>query len=199
MSRYIGPKWKLSRRLNYSLSETGIEIKDRPYAPGQHGKRRSKLSDYGLHLQEKQKVRFTYGISEKQLHKTFIEAAKLQGVHGENFLKLLESRLDNVVFRLGFATTRGQARQLVNHGHFLVDGKKVDIPSYRLKPGQKISLRETSRNLQVVKEAVEKVYSRLEFVSLDTEKLVGTFVRYPQRNEILRDINEQLVVEFYSK
>jgi len=137
MSRYRGPSWKISRRLGYSISETGKELKKRPYAPGQHGQRRSKLSDYGLQLQEKQKVRYTYGVSEKQFLKTFNEANKMAGVHGENFIKLLESRLDNVVYRLGFANTRAQARQLVNHGHILVDGNKVDIPSYRLIPGSK--------------------------------------------------------------
>lgn len=199
MSRYTGPSWKVSRRLNYSLSETGKELQRRPYAPGQHGQRRSKLSDYGAQLQEKQKVRFTYGVSEKQFHKTFLEANKLQGVHGENFLKLLESRLDNVVYRLGFAASRAQARQLVNHGHFLVDGKKVDIASYRLTPGQKVSLRETSKDLVVIKQALEKMVARKEFVSFDVDTLVGTFVRYPERNEILPEIKEQLIVEFYNR
>lgn len=199
MSRYTGPSWKVSRRLNYSLSETGKELQRRPYAPGQHGQRRSKLSDYGAQLQEKQKVRFTYGVSEKQFHKTFLEANKLQGVHGENFLKLLESRLDNVVYRLGFAASRAQARQLVNHGHFLVDGKKVDIASYRLTPGQKVSLRETSKDLVVIKQALEKMVARKEFVSFDVDTLVGTFVRYAERNEILPEIKEQLIVEFYNR
>lgn len=199
MSRYTGPSWKVSRRLNYSLSETGKELQRRPYAPGQHGQRRSKLSDYGTQLQEKQKVRFTYGVSEKQFHKTFLEANKLQGVHGENFLKLLESRLDNVVYRLGFAASRAQARQLVNHGHFLVDGKKVDIASYRLTPGQKVSLRETSKDLVVIKQALEKMVARKEFVSFDVDTLVGTFVRFPERNEILPEIKEQLIVEFYNR
>ena len=199
MSRYTGPSWKVSRRLNYSLSETGKELQRRPYAPGQHGQRRSKLSDYGTQLQEKQKVRFTYGVSEKQFHKTFVEAKKLQGVHGANFLRLLESRLDNVVYRLGFAATRAQARQLVNHGHFLVDGKKVDIASYRLVPGQKVSLRETSKDLAIVKVALEKMVARKEFVSFDEATTVGTFVRYPERNEILPEIKEQLIVEFYNR
>ena len=119
MSRFTGSTWKVSRRLGYSVSETGKELQKRPYAPGQHGKRRTKISGYGLQLAEKQKVRFTYGISEKQFHKTFVEAKKIEGVHGENFLKLIESRLDNVVYRLGLAKTRAQARQLVNHGHQL--------------------------------------------------------------------------------
>lgn len=198
MSRYTGSTWKISRRLGYSISESGKELKKRPYAPGQHGQRRSKLSDYGVQLQEKQKVRFTYGVSEKQFKKTFVESGKMQGIHGENFLKLLESRLDNVVYRLGFAKTRAQARQLVSHAHILVDGKKVNIPSYRLKPGQKVSLREKSKDLVVVKEALDSIARRLDYVSLD-ENNVGTFVRYPDRNEFLTEINEQLIVEFYNR
>lgn len=199
MSRYTGPSWKISRRLGYSISETGKELKKRPYAPGQHGQRRSKLSDYGTQLHEKQKVRFTYGMSEKQFRKTFNEAGKIKGKHGENFLRLLESRLDNVVYRLGFARTRSQARQLVNHGHFLVDGKKVDIPSYRLVPGQKVSFRESSKNLKVVQEALEAQFATVEYVSLDKDNMTGTFVRLPERNEFLTEINEQLIVEFYSR
>lgn len=199
MSRYTGPTWKISRRLGYSISETGKELKKRPYAPGQHGQRRSKLSDYGTQLHEKQKVRFTYGMSEKQFRKTFNEAGKIKGKHGENFLRLLESRLDNVVYRLGFARTRSQARQLVNHGHFLVDGKKVDIPSYRLVPGQKVSFRESSKNLKVVQEALEAQFATVEYVSLDKDNMTGTFVRYPERNEFLTEVNEQLIVEFYNR
>lgn len=199
MSRYTGPTWKISRRLGYSISETGKELQRRPYAPGQHGQRRSKVSDYGQQLKEKQKVRFTYGISEKQFHKTFLEANKMAGVHGENFIKLLESRLDNVVYRLGFAITRSQARQLVNHGHILVDGKKVDIPSYRLLPGQTVSLRERSQKLKVVADSLEKVVLRKDFVSFNEDTLTGTFVRYPERDEVLPDIHESLIVEFYNR
>ena len=199
MSRFTGSTWKISRRLGYSLSETGKELKKRPFAPGQHGQRRAKQSDYGLQLHEKQKVRFTYGISEKQFRKTFEEANVREGKHGENFLKLLESRLDNVVYRLGLAKTRAQARQLVNHGHFLVDGKKVDIPSYRLVPGQKISLKETSRGLKVVSDSLEGQYASVDFVNFDKDTMTGTFVRYPERNEILQEINEQLIVEFYNR
>ncbi len=199
MSRYTGPTWKVSRRLGYSISETGKELQRRNYAPGQHGQRRYKLSDYGQQLAEKQKVRFTYGVSEKQFRKTFNEARKMAGVHGENFLKLLESRLDNVVYRLGLAKTRAQARQLVNHGHVLVDGKKVDIPSYRLQPSQTISLRERSQNLKIVTEAREGQYVTMDFVNWDDDKKVGTFSRYPERNEILPEINEQLIVEFYNR
>ncbi|BAD04671.1 ribosomal protein S4 and related protein [Onion yellows phytoplasma OY-M] len=149
-------------------------------------------------MQEKQKLRFTYGVSEKQFRKTFDNASKLKGIHGEMFLVLLESRLDNVVYRLGFAKTRAQARQLANHGHILVDGKKVDIASYRLKPGQTVTLREKSKNLNIVQEAVNSKFVRADYVSLDKE-LVGKYVRYPQRNEFLPDINEQLIVEYYNR
>lgn len=199
MSRFTGSTWKVSRRLNYSISETGKELKKRPYPPGQHGQRRAKLSDYGLQLQEKQKVRFTYGLSEKQFRKTFDEAGKLKGKQGENFIKLLESRLDNVVYRLGLARTRAQARQLVTHGHVIVDGKKVDIPSYRLLPGQKITFKATSNSLKVVEEALEAVYGHVEFVAYDKAKKEGSFVRYPERNEVLQEINEQLIVEYYNR
>ena len=153
MARYTGPSWKLSRRLKFSVLENGKELQKRNYAPGQHGQRRAKLSEYGLQLQEKQKVRFTYGVNEKQFRNLFEKAGKLPGKHGDNFLMLLESRLDNLVYRLGFATTRRQARQLVNHGHIVVDGNKVDIPSYLCKPGQTIALKESSRSLQIVKDA----------------------------------------------
>lgn len=199
MSRYTGPTWKVSRRLNYSISETGKELKKRAYPPGQHGTRRSKLSDYGQQLREKQKLRYTYGVSEKQFLKTFNEANKMVGVHGENFIKLLESRLDNVVYRAGFATTRAQARQLVNHGHILVDDKKVDIPSYRLQPGQTISLRERSRNLKIVNEALEAMIVRKDFIGYDEQNKVSTFARYPERDEVAPEINEQLIVEFYNR
>ena len=156
MARYTGPSWKLSRRLGISLSGTGKELEKRPYAPGPHGpNQRKKLSEYGLQLQEKQKLRHMYGVTERQFRNLFDKAGKLAGIHGENFMVLLESRLDNVVYRLGLARTRRAARQLVNHGHILVDGSRVDIPSYRVTPGQTISLREKSRNLDVVKEAIE--------------------------------------------
>ena len=199
MSRFTGSSWKVSRRLNYSISETGKELIKRKYAPGQHGAKRTKLKEYGVQLQEKQRVRFTYGVSEKQFRKTFEEAGKLNGKHGVNFLKLLECRLDNLVYRLGFASTRAQARQLVNHGHIVVDGKKVDIPSYRCKPGQTITMKESSKNLVIVKAALEAKLVRPEYVSYDENKQVGTFVRIPERNEFLTDINEQLIVEFYNR
>lgn len=199
MARYTGPAWRLSRRLGFSLSETGKELQKRPYAPGQHGQRRSKKTEYGLQLAEKQKVRHMYGLNEKQFRKTFDKASKLGGKHGEAFLFLLESRLDNLVYRLGLARTRRASRQLVNHGHITVDGKKVDIPSYIVKAGQVIAVREASQSLEAIKSAVESTISRLEFVSFDAEKMEGTFIRFPERSELNQDLNEALIVEFYNR
>lgn len=200
MARYTGSSWKISRRLGISLSGTGKELEKRPYAPGQHGpNQRKKLSEYGLQLQEKQKLRHMYGVTERQFRNLFDKAGKLSGVHGENFMVLLESRLDNVVYRLGLARTRRAARQLVNHGHILVDGSRVDIPSFRLKAGQTISLREKSRNLDVVKEAIEVNNFVPDFLTFDADKLEGTFTRLPERSELPAEINETLIVEFYSR
>ena len=199
MSRFTGSSWKVSRRLNYSISETGKELVKRKTAPGQHGAKRTKQKEYGLQLAEKQKVRFTYGVSEKQFVKTFNEASKLEGMTGVNFLKVLETRLDNLVYRLGLASTRPQARQLVNHGHITVDGKKVDIPSYLVKPGQKIAVKESSRSLKVIQEALEGLVSRKEYVTFDEASMEGTFVRYPEREEFLTEIKENLIVEFYNR
>ena len=200
MARYTGPSYKQARRVGFSISETGKELARRPYGPGQHGNaRKGKPSDYGTQLKEKQKVRFMYGLNERQFHKTFLEAEKIQGIHGTNFLRLLESRLDNLVYRLGFATTRRGARQLVNHGHVTVNGKKVDIPSYRVKVGDVISLKEDDKNLKVVNESLEKVTKRVEFITYDENKKEATYVRLPERNELNADINEALIVEFYNK
>ncbi|WP_455662698.1 30S ribosomal protein S4 [Pradoshia sp.] len=200
MARYTGPSWKLSRRLGVSLSGTGKELEKRPYAPGQHGpNQRKKLSEYGLQLQEKQKLRHMYGVNERQFRTIFDRAGKLQGKHGENFMVLLESRLDNVVYRLGLARTRRAARQLVNHGHILVDGRRVDIPSYRLTAGQTIGVREKSRNLDVIKEAIEVNNFVPDFLTFDADKLEGTFTRLPERSELPAEINEALIVEFYSR
>lgn len=200
MSRYTGATYRKGRRLGFSISETGKELAKKPYAPGQHGnKRGKKLSNYGVQLQEKQKVRFMYGINEKQFRKTFNEAGKLKGVHGEDFLKLLESRLDNLVYRIGFSSTRRGARQLVNHGHITVNGKKIDIPSYRCKPGDIISVKESDRELTIVKSSLESINHRVEFITYDENKMAGTYVRYPERNELNADINESLIVEFYNR
>ena len=199
MSRYTGSTNRVARHLSFSILENGKELAKKPYAPGQHGNSRKKLSDYGTQLQEKQKVRFMYGVNEKQFRKIFDEAGKMKGVHGENFLRLLESRLDNLVYRLGFATTRRGARQLVNHGHITVNGKKVDIPSYRVKLGDVISLKEDDKNLKVVTESLEKTAKRVDFVSYDEAKKELTFVRRPERSELNADINEALIVEFYGR
>lgn len=200
MARYTGPSWKLSRRLGISLSGTGKELEKRPYAPGQHGpNQRKKLTEYGMQLQEKQKLRFMYGLNERQFHNTFVKAGKMKGVHGENFMIVLESRLDNLVYRLGLARTRRQARQLVNHGHILVDGRRVNIPSYIVKPGQTIGVREKSRNLQIIKEAIEINNFVPDYLTFDAEKLEGTYSRLPERSELPAEINESLIVEFYSR
>ena len=200
MARYTGSSYKQARRVGFSISETGKELIKRPYGPGQHGnERKGKLSDYGTQLKEKQKVRFLYGLNERQFRKTFEEASKLKGIQGTNFLRLLESRLDNLVYRIGFATTRRGARQLVNHGHVTVNGKKVDIPSYRVKPGDIISLKEDDKNLKVVNESLEKISKRVEFITYDENKKEATYVRLPERGELSADINEALIVEFYNK
>ena len=200
MSRYTGPSYKKARRVGFSISETGKELARRPYGPGQHGnERKGKLSDYGTQLKEKQKVRFMYGVNERQFRKTFEEAAKMKGIQGTNFLRLLESRLDNLVYRIGFASTRRGARQLVNHGHVTVNGKKVNIPSYRVKPGDVISLKDDDKNLKVVAESLAKVSKRVEFITYDEGKMEATYVRLPERNELNADINEALIVEFYNK
>lgn len=200
MARYTGPSYRKSRRLGFSILETGKELTRKPSIPGEHGKaRQKKLSDYGVQLQEKQKVRFMYGLTEKQFRKTFDEAGKLKGVHGENLLRLLESRLDNLTYRIGFASTRKGARQLVNHGHITVNGKKVDIPSYRCKPGDVIAVKESDKEMAIIKSSLENLHNRVEFITFDENKLAGTYVRYPERSELNAEINEALIVEFYNR
>ncbi|MBW1605815.1 30S ribosomal protein S4 [Lactobacillus sp. Sy-1] len=201
MSRYTGPSWRISRRLGVSLSGTGKELARRPYAPGDHGQgRRQKLSEYGTQLREKQKLRYMYGMTERQFSNLFVRAGKLrEGKHGDNFLVLLERRLDNVVYRLGLATTRRQARQLVNHGHITVDGKRVDIPSYEVEPNQVVAVREKSKDLQIIKDAVEAVVGRPAYVTFDADKLEGSLNRLPQRDELNADIDPSLIVEYYNK
>ena len=200
MSRYTGPAYKKSRRIGISALETGKELVKKPYGPGQHGNgRKGKLSNYGVQLVEKQKLRFAYGISEKQLRKIFEKAGKLKGIHGENMFKLLESRLDNIVYRMGIASTRRAARQFVNHGHVAVNGVKVDIPSFQVKPGDVVSVRENSKEHKAMKETLENITRNVDYVSFDKNKLEGTYIRYPERNELTSDINESLVVEFYNK
>ena len=201
MSKYTGPIYKKSRYLGFSLLETGKELTKRPYGPGQHGndKKRGKASEYKLQLMEKQKVRLMYGVNEKQFRLTFEKAAKMKGIQGENFLKLLESRLDNVVYRMGIATTRRAARQIVNHGHILVNGKKVNIPSYQVAPGSVIEIKESSKSHKGILESLEKSLKTVEYVSFDKKKLSGVYVRYPERSELSADIKESMIVEFYNK
>ena len=201
MSRYTGPSWRVSRRLGMSLSGTGKELARRNYAPGDHGNdRRGRLSEYGMQLREKQKLRYMYGMTERQFRNLFKRAGKIkEGTHGTNFMILLERRLDNMVYRLGLATTRRQARQLVNHGHITVDGNRVDIPSFEVKVGQVISVRDKSKNLDVIKNAVEAVVARPSYVEFDADKLEGKLVRLPEREDMNADIDEALIVEFYNK
>lgn len=200
MARYTGPNNKKARRVSFSILENGKDIAKRPYGPGQHGKdRKRKPSNYAIQLNEKQKARFMYGISEKQFKKLVNDSAKMKGVHGENLLILLESRLDNLVYRAGFATTRRGARQLVNHGHITVNCKKVDIPSYRVKPGDVIAIKENSADHKGIEIALANKIKRVDFINYDEAKRTATYVRYPERSELNADINESLIVEFYSR
>ena len=200
MARYTGPQYKKSRRLNFSTLENGRELARRPYAPGVHGNdRRKKLSEYGVQLQEKQKVRFMYGVNEKQFHKIFERASKMKGIAGENLLFLLESRLDNLVYRMGMATTRRGARQLVNHGHITVNGVKVNIPSYTCKVGDVIAVKAESVSHPAILASLEAVTNTKAFVEFDKNKLSGTYVRCPDRSELNPEINESLIVEFYNR
>ena len=200
MSRYTGSAYKKSRRVGFSTLENGKDLAKRPYRPGQHGQdRKAKPSNYAEQLNEKQKVKFTYGLTEKQFHQLFLKAGKLEGIHGENFLKLLESRLDNVAYRMGLSKTRRGARQVVNHGHILVNGKKVNIPSYLVQPGDVISVKEASKEHKAIKESLEAINSTVAYVNFDKAKMEGTFVRYPERSELSAEINEPLIVEYYSR
>jgi len=198
--RYTGSDWKRSRRLGFSTLETGKELAKRPYGPGQHGNdRKKKPSEYGKQLLEKQKLRFMYGVSERQFRRLFNIAIASSDVTGIAFMRILESRLDNLVYRLGFARTRAGARQLVNHGHITVNGKKVDIASYLCSINDVIAVRESSKNLKVIKESLEGNASTLGYVRTDKEKLIGTFVRLPERSELAQDINEAQIVEYYNR
>ena len=200
MARYTGPNNKQARRVSFSILENGKDIAKRPYGPGQHGKdKKRKPSNYAIQLNEKQKVRFMYCVSEKQFKKLVNDSAKMKGVHGENLLILLESRLDNLVYRAGFATTRRGARQLVNHGHITVNGKKVDIPSYRVKPGDVIAIKENSADHKGIEIALANKIKRVDFINYDEAKRTATYVRYPERSELNAEINESLIVEFYSR
>lgn len=206
MARYLGPTCKLSRREGTDLFlKSGIrplESKCRAEsAPGQHGQRRGRLSDYGVQLREKQKVRRLYGILEKQFRGYYKEAARRKGATGENILQLLECRLDNVAYRMGFGSTRAEARQLVSHNSVLVNGAKVNIPSYQVQPGDVVSIREKSRKQLRIQSAVQLATQRgtVDWIETDANKLEGTFKRLPDRSELPSEINENLIVELYSK
>ncbi len=206
MARYTGAVCKLCRREGKKLFLKGdrcytgkCALERRSYAPGQHGQNRKKASEYGLQLRAKQAAKRYYGIAEGQFHKYFLMAEKRQGVVGENLLKICESRLDNVVYLLGWAASRAEARQLTIHAHFLVNGKKVDIPSYRCVPGDVISIKEQSKEHPAVKAALEATTKRVEFVTYDEAKMAGTYVRYPSRDELTIDVNESFIVEFYNR
>ncbi|SDW58774.1 30S ribosomal protein S4 [Paenibacillus sp. CF384] len=199
MSRYTGPKFKLSRRLGISLSGTGKELK-RAFPPGQHGPgQRKKMSGYGIQLQEKQKLRHMYGMNEKQFRNLFDKASKQKGIAGENFMALLESRLDNLVYRLGFANSRAGARQLVSHGHVTVNGKKVDIASYTVSLGDVIGLRERSRTMKSIKEALAGRNFLPNYLEFNEGAVEGKFLRLPERAELPQEIDEKQIVEFYSR
>lgn len=198
--RYTGPTWKISRRLKYSILENQKELARRPYGPGQHGRRRSKESEYGKQLVEKQKLRHVYGVNERQFKRLFLLAKKNKDVvTGLAFIQILESRLDNLVFRIGLANTRRQARQLVNHGHILVDGKKVDIPSFLVPVGATISVHENSRDIKLFRFNLEANAHPVPFVSIDAEKLSGRYDRLPERTEVAQDIQEAQIIEFYNR
>ena len=201
MSRYTGPAWKVSRRLGFSTLETGKELAKRPYGPGQHGEnKRKKNSEYGKQLIEKQKLRMMYGVSERQFQRLFkIAKADKNAVTGTKFMQILESRLDNLVYRFGFAKTRRAARQLVNHGHITVNGAKVDIPSYICSVGDVIKKKKNSKELKVVKEALESLLIVAPYLELDKEKMVGKYTRIPERNELNKEITESQIVEFYNR
>lgn len=199
MARYTGPKFKLSRRLGISLSGNGKDLK-RPFPPGQHGPtQRRKISGYGIQLQEKQKLRHMYGLQEKQFRNLYDKASKMKGIVGENFMILLESRLDNLVYRLALSNSRAGARQLVSHGHITVNGKKVDIASYTVSVGDVIGVRERSRSLKTIKEAVENRHHLPTYLEFNEQTLDGKFIRLPARDELSQEIDEKQIVEFYSR
>ena len=206
MARYLGPTCKLSRREGTDLFlKSGVRALDTKCkteaAPGVHGQRRGRLSDYGVQLREKQKVRRLYGVLEKQFRNYYAEAARLRGGTGENLLRLLESRLDNVVYRMGFGCTRAEARQLVAHSGILVNGKKINIPSYQVKTGDLVAVRERTKKQLRVQSALTLAAQRgtMEWIEVDANKLEGTFKRVPDRSELSADIRENLIVELYSK
>jgi small subunit ribosomal protein S4 len=201
MARYTGPTTKIARKFGDAIFGPDKYFDKRSYPPGQHGmsKKRKTASEYAVQLKEKQKAKYTYGLLERQVRNLFEKASRKKGITGENLLKMLEGRLDNTVFRLGFAASRAQARQLVTHKHISVNGDIVNVPSYTLRPGDKVALRERSKNLDVVREALGKRGKKFNWLVLDEKSVEGTFVDFPERDQIPENINEQLIVELYSK
>lgn len=201
MARYTGPKTKIARKFHEPIYGPDKSYEKKPYAPGMHGqnRRRSKTSEYGIQLNEKQKAKYTYGILERQFRKLYSEASRRGGITGEELMKLIEARLDNVVYRLGIARSRAQARQLVSHRHIAVNGNVVNIPSYSLREGDVISVRERSKSLEVITDALASRANNYPWLEWDGASLSGKFVSYPQRSDIPETINEQLIVDLYSK
>jgi len=208
MSKYLGPVCKLCRREGMKLFLKGqrcftdkCAFERRPYPPGEHGRRSSKISPYGIQLREKQKVKRIYGVLERQFKRYFRMAERQRGITGENLLRILESRLDNVVYRMGFASSRREARQLVHHGHFTVNGRRVDIPSYLVRVGDVIEVRPKSRQIERILNAIDMAQQRgaPEWIDVDYDQMKGTIKALPTRDQIMEDIQEQLIVELYSK
>ena len=201
MARYIGPKTRISRKFREPIYGPDKNFDKRSYPPGQHGqnKKRAKVSEYAVQLMEKQKVKYMYGILERQFAKIFDRASRMDGITGENLLKLIESRLDNVVYRLGLAPSRSAARQLVGHRHITVNGELVNIPSYTLRAGDVIAVREKSKSLSTISEAVASRTNKYARIEWDGSKMAGKFLNAPARQEITENIKEQLIVELYSK
>lgn len=201
MARYTGPKTKIARKFGEAIFGDDKSFEKRNYPPGQHGnnRRRGKKSEYAVQLMEKQKAKYTYGILERQFRNMFKKATRATGITGEVLLQLCESRLDNVVYRFGVAPTRSAARQLVSHKHITVNGQLVNIPSYQVKPGDVIGVREKSKSLLVIQDSLQNNNSVYEWMSWNSEKKEGTFVNTPERTQIPENINEQYIVELYSK
>jgi len=201
MARYTGPKTKIARKFHEPIYGPDKSYEKKPYAPGMHGqnRRRSKTSEYGIQLNEKQKAKYTYGILERQFRKLYAEASRRGGITGEELMKLIEARLDNVVYRLGIARSRAQARQLVSHRHIAVNGNVVNIPSYSLREGDVVSVRERSKSLEVITDALASRANNYPWLEWDGASFSGKFVNYPQRSDIPETINEQLIVDLYSK
>jgi small subunit ribosomal protein S4 len=202
MARYIGPKSKIARKFGEPIFGPDKAFEHKNYPPGQHGmaRRRRKTSEYGLQLKEKQKAKYTYGVLERQFRKIFEQASRSKGITGEELLKLLESRLDNVVYRLGIAPSRAAARQLVSHKHIVVNGEVCNIPSYQLRPGDVVSVREKSKSLEVITDSLSaRRANRSAWLEWEESSLSGKFLNRPEREEIPENIKEQLIVELYSK